>query len=107
MNSQMFTFIEKVKRSLDENSLSQTLRKAIDYLTFKCAINKRRKQLAIEVADRQGWRVAYGPFAGMRISSASWWGQTDLASKILGFYEKEVLAILLNIDKTPYCHLWI
>lgn len=100
----MFTVVKKVQSSLVEDGLSQTFRKAIDYLTFKRAINKRRQQLSIEVAQAQGWQVAHGPFVGMQIASASWWGQTDLASKILGFYEAEVLAVLSSVDKSRYKH---
>lgn len=100
----MFNMIKKFQFSIRQDGFSQAIRKTVDYLMFKRAINARRQQLAIEIAGLYRWKIAHGPFVGMQISKSSWWGQTDLASKILGFYEAEVLAVLSSIDKTRYRH---
>jgi len=92
----------KFRAALSQGGLRQALKKTKDYLCFKRAINLRRKQLALYVANLYGWKVAFGPFVGMKISQSSWWGQTDLGGKILGFYELEVLKTLCKINKTKY-----
>lgn len=87
---------------MNQGGLKEALIRAFDYLRFKRAINSRRRQLALQIANHYNWQIAFGPFAGMKISRTSWWGQTDLGSKIFGFYESEVLDALLNIDREKY-----
>ena len=38
-----------------------------------------------------GGKIKYGPFEGQTLSNSISWGDTDVASQILGFYEAEVL----------------
>lgn len=99
-----FNMIKKFQIAIRQGGFSQAIRMSLDYLQFKRAINARRQQLAIKIAGLYRWKIAYGPFVGMQISQSSWWGKTDLASKILGFYEAEVLAVLSGVDKTQYRH---
>ena len=40
-----------------------------------------------------------GPFKGMLISEEQFWGQGDKASKILGFYEKEIQDLINQIQE--------
>ncbi len=94
--------LRKIYTALREQGIQKFLCRSYDYIRFKRAINFRRKQLAIQIAELHDWEVAYGPFKGMKISRSNWWGQTDLASKILGFYEYEVLETLTSIDKARY-----
>lgn len=98
----MKNVLQKFYNTLSNGGLSLALKKSYDYLRFKRAINSRRNGLAVQVATFCDWRVVHGPFVGMQISPSNWWGQTDLASKILGFYEAEVLSTLVNIDKSRY-----
>jgi len=44
--------------------------------------------------------VRYGPFAGFKFGSKSWWGGADRGSMLLGLYEREVLDSLVNIPPT-------
>lgn len=94
------TFLEATKRG----GLRSAVTKTVNYWLYNRPINARRKQLALQIAERFNWQVGFGPFAGMKISPTSWWDQTDLASKILGFYEAEVLDVLLRLGKAkcPY-----
>lgn len=96
--------ISKFQAVLRQGGVSHAVRRTCDYLKYKRALNAHRKQLALQVANLYQWQVAYGPFAGMKISPASWWGQTDLASKILGFYEAEVLEALCRVDQAKRRH---
>ncbi len=98
----MIKLLKKFQSALSQDGFFRTFVKSYDYLRFKYAINSRRAELAIMIARACGWRVRNGPFAGMQISTSNWWGQTDLASKILGFYEAEVLSVLLSVDKARY-----
>ena len=97
--------LKKIKQFLavlKRGGLSPAVAKTVDYLLYNRPINARRKKLALQIAERFNWQVGFGPFAGMKISPTGWWDQTDLASKILGFYEAEVLDVLLRLDKARY-----
>lgn len=91
-------FLQIVRRS----GLREAWAEAKTYLLYRRAINAHRKHLALQIASEHQWRVSYGPFAGMQISPVAWWDQTDLASKILGFYELEVLKVLSSVDRARY-----
>ncbi|MFN3890550.1 MAG: hypothetical protein ACK4MV_09140 [Beijerinckiaceae bacterium] len=58
------------------------------------AIKRRRRTLAAHFEQSFGCVVKYGPFAGLRLSPDSWWGRSDRAGMLLGFYEREVLETL-------------
>lgn len=91
-------FFQIVRRG----GLAEAIAEAKTYLLYRRAINAHRKHLALQIASEHQWRVSYGPFAGMQISPVAWWDQTDLASKILGFYELEVLNVLSQVDRSLY-----
>jgi Methyltransferase FkbM domain len=58
---------------------------------------KRKKRLLAERFDRQfNSIVAYGPFKGLKLPAYSWWGKSDRAAMLFGFYEQEVQAALFN-----------
>ncbi len=67
----------------------------------------RRHQASIKtrcnaaVFKEFGGVVAYGPFAGMRLSEELSWG-ADAASMLIGEYEREVQATLLGLDLRAY-----
>lgn len=94
--------IGKFFQIMRQGGLSEALAEAKTYLLYRRAINAHRKHLALQIASEHQWRVGYGPFAGMQISPVAWWDQTDLASKILGFYELEVLNVLSQVDRSRY-----
>lgn len=94
--------IGKFFQIVRQGGLSEAMAEAKTYLLYRRAINAHRKHLALQIASEHQWRVGYGPFAGMQISPVAWWDQTDLASKILGFYELEVLNVLSHVDRARY-----
>lgn len=52
---------------------------------------KRRKYLGEVIRNQLSNVVSRGPFAGMKLSEDAFWGETDVASQLLGIYEQEVL----------------
>ena len=67
---------------------------------------RRRLGLNREVAKSLRYTVQRGPFEGLVMSKRTFWGDTDIATQLLGIYEREVLEevmrsadrrILLNI----------
>ncbi|KZL05372.1 hypothetical protein PsAD2_04297 [Pseudovibrio axinellae] len=51
------------------------------------------------LGERSNYRVLQGPFSGLRLLRKQYWGGTDLTSKILGSYEKEVQEELVGFSK--------
>ena len=61
----------------------------------------RRKLVLDYLLNIHHGRIAYGPFKGMKISSEHVsWGDGDLATKILGVYEKVVLDKIVKLSKS-------
>ena len=63
------------------------------------AINRRKSEISNHFDKIFESTVIYGPFKGLKLSKDTWWGSTDRASMLFGFYEKEVLESLQNIPK--------
>lgn len=55
------------------------------------SLEKRREKISIELADKLGFTVKYGPFKGLRLSSELTWGKSDIAPMLLGTYEQNLL----------------
>jgi hypothetical protein len=55
------------------------------------AVEARRLMLGRMIYNGLGGRVGYGPFRGFHLSEQQIWGQGDLAPKLLGLYEQDVL----------------
>lgn len=60
-------------------------------------IQQRRLLISRQLDVRFASEVKYGPFRGLKLSKATWWGTTDRAGMLLGLYEQEVLSALANI----------
>lgn len=60
-----------------------------------------RLNLSHKIAKQLNYQVQYGPFKGMKLLPDPFWGEADLAVKILGLYEKELLELLCDIAKSP------
>lgn len=58
------------------------------------AIKRRKKKLSAYFESVFSGEVRYGPFRGLRLPPNSWWGASDRAAMLFGFYEKEVLDII-------------
>ena len=64
----------------------------------KETVSERQKRVSLEVYDALGGTVRYGPFAGMQLSRATWWGGSDLGAQCLGLYEPEISEALLSLS---------
>lgn len=53
-------------------------------------VEKRRRQLTRDLIGEIGLDVIQGPFTGMRLNDETWWGDGDLAPRLLGCYEEEL-----------------
>lgn len=51
------------------------------------------------VGERYNYRTEYGPFKGMKLLPQQFWGQGELANKILGIYELEVMQRIQEIKQ--------
>ncbi len=65
-------------------------------------VRQRHERVSLEVYELCKGVVRYGPFTGMAISSAPWWGKLDLGSQCLGLYEKEILDYLDGVTEHAY-----
>jgi len=60
-------------------------------------VERRRRELSLELNDIFQARVAYGLFRGMKLSQSASWSVYDRAPMLLGIYEEEVLEIILKL----------
>ena len=82
--------IPKYIRQIRKNGLTDFLRKRKERQKRKKA--DKRKLVIDHLLRIHHGRIAYGPFKGIQVSSEHVsWGDGDLATKILGVYEKIVL----------------
>jgi hypothetical protein len=61
-------------------------------------LEEKRLYVRASLEQLHGLRVAYGPFAGMKLSTDVWWGGQFDAVKILGCYESIILRTLEDIS---------
>jgi len=97
-------------RVLSSTRPAQTLRKAAASIgkvfgpktqpgSVTQRLTQRRIRLGRRLERQLGGRVVqYGAFQGMRLSRVSGWNKADLASMLLGMYEKEVVQYLANLS---------
>jgi hypothetical protein len=57
----------------------------------KETVSERQMRVSSETYELCGGQVKYGPFKDLRLGRNPWWGQLDLGSQCLGWYEKEIL----------------
>ena len=65
-------------------------------------IRERQARLSREVFELCKGQVKYGPFSGMHICPDRWWGDLDLGSQCLGFYEREILNFIEAIEPDEF-----
>ena len=58
---------------------------------------QRRHRLSDEVYEAFDGVVQHGPFEGTKLTRSKWRGMPDFASMLLGFYELEVLNLIVDI----------
>lgn len=83
--------------TLREKGLGETFRIAKQYVGHHVFDSHedpttRRYRLSQRLAATFNSTVAYGPFAGLKLDTNSWWGAADRGSMLLGLYESEVLS---------------
>jgi hypothetical protein len=99
------TLLEKFVLKVREHGVGSACAKAASWLIFKGKaaigwedqIQQRRLLISRQLDERFGSCVKYGPFRGLKLSKATWWGTTDRAGMLLGLYEQEVLSALANV----------
>ena len=97
-----YKFIEKIQN----DGIFAALEKLISWSFSKLKRNlgiigpfeKRKKFLSNKLVEEFNGVIRYGPFKGLKfISESSWGAGGDMASMLLGLYEKEILISLQNI----------
>ena len=95
MPSKILKYIKQIRK----NGLADFLRKRKERRKRKKA-DKRQLVLDHLLRIHHG-RIAYGPFKGVQVSSEHVnWGDGDLATKILGVYEKVVLDKIIELTNS-------
>lgn len=88
-----------MRRTLKEQGLGKTLQHYAGRAAVKVGavedVATTRRRLANHFNNHFDAQIAYGPFKGFRFVPDSWWGATDRASMLFGFYEQEVLAAIV------------
>lgn len=65
-------------------------------------VAQRSERVSLEVYDLLQGIVKHGPFEGMQLQKAAWWGRSDLGSMLLGLYEKEILDYIGSLKKNQF-----
>src|ERR1700722_10509621 len=99
-------FLERAR----QDGVSHALKKVAAFLFGKfrlfsrydslICIDRRRIELSEIIQKELNGTVSYGPFKGLKLSRDAWWGRTEIASILLGLYEKEILDSLMSIPST-------
>lgn len=66
------------------------------------AVTIRRLEITNYLYERTAGRVEAGPFRGMRLVPKTSWGDGDLAAKLLGFYEEELIGEITRASVANY-----
>ncbi len=64
------------------------------YPLLKFFVKEYRKKISRQLFDNAEGKIKRGPFTNMSLGSKIHWGKADVASKIFGLYESEVLDII-------------
>lgn len=68
-------------------------------LTEGAAIRSSKRRISRRIARNAEYRVKYGPFAGLRLSTTPLWGTGESGAQCLGLYEKEIQELLAEIQR--------
>ena len=60
----------------------------------KETIRERQARISREIFDKFNGTVQRGPFKGLKLAPDPWWGELDLGSQCLGYYEQEILELI-------------
>jgi len=60
------------------------------------SISDRTRRVSLEVYEMLNGTVRYGPFVGLRLVKDTWWGEKNLGSQCLGFYERDILDLMVS-----------
>jgi hypothetical protein len=99
-------FLERARR----DGMGPALKKVVVFLferfrpfnqyESRICIDRRRIELSKILQKDSDGTVSYGPFKGLKLQEDAWWGRTEIASILLGLYEKEILDALISIPST-------
>lgn len=99
----MYKILLTIKNKIIKVGLTETIFLITKALLKKVGIEiidpviRRQLQLSSEINILLKSTVSYGPFKGLKLSKDIWWGKTDRANMLLGLYEQEITAELMNL----------
>ena len=102
--------LKKIRDEIKSHGLLPTAKKILvkidfilrNFIRMKVGIgsDKRRLELSRNINSIFSGVVAYGPFKGLRLGDLSWCASTDIAARLLGLYEQEILESLSSLPHT-------
>lgn len=101
-----FPNIYRLKKSLIEKGLYETLKISVKYIksslgikSFNQRINLRKAKLSNDLYQEFQGIVHYGYFKGLKLVKENAWGSgSDKGGMLLGIYEKEVLEEIISLQ---------
>ena len=84
-------FLRRRRSGAGREGLRQTFQDAFLPRKRRPTVAELRARANAAVRARHGGEVAFGEFAGLRLSDDPWWGGLDASAKILGAYESQVV----------------
>ncbi len=105
----MTTVFKRLVDRFKADGAASTIKQCIGFVLRRLRliedVEGRRLFLSNKINKLFDSTIAYGPLKGFVFSRHSWWGRYDRAPMILGLYEREVLASIIN--KTPTHNVFI
>lgn len=93
--------IKRILRVLKRDGLSLLLIKVLAKvlrvdISLGAGVQQAKNKAWNVLLQKHNYIVAYGPFAGMRLSEKVWWSKNDRITQTLGCYEEHVLKKLCD-----------
>jgi len=91
--------MNKIFESLKLYGVKSTLKLIFLNIFFPDYLNFRRKIISKKLRKEFNSTIKYGPFEGVILPVNSYWAEQDIASILVGFYEKEVTDFIIFSSK--------
>jgi hypothetical protein len=101
----MSALISRGLAYLEKNGATKTAKKTMIWglrrigIMKSDAVFRRRVQISKDIDRLLNSTVKYGLFRGFKLTTESWWSNTDRAAQLLGLYEQEILQTLQDIPE--------
>lgn len=93
--------LQAVVRALDDGPQSARVERRLRRV-FRLSAQLRRRALTDRIYRATGGAVLEGPFRSLRLGREASWRDGDLAPKLLGCYEQELVAALAALRDEPF-----